>query len=66
MFVALVVLNVVHPGAIMPGKDGDMPGRKERKRLEKRGKDLSSEESASRGMYGRQQHYEVGELGMQS
>lgn len=33
MLVALVALNVVHPGRIMPGKDGDMPSRKERKQM---------------------------------
>ncbi|GAB7353858.1 hypothetical protein MBLNU459_g4219t3 [Dothideomycetes sp. NU459] len=32
MFVALVLLNIVHPGAVMPGKGYDIPGRKERKR----------------------------------
>ncbi|KAL5333718.1 RTA1 like protein-domain-containing protein [Aspergillus crustosus] len=32
MLVALVLLNVVHPGRIMPGKDSDMPSRKERKK----------------------------------
>jgi hypothetical protein len=31
MLIALVVLNVIHPGRIMPGTDGDIPGRKERK-----------------------------------
>ncbi|PWY73125.1 hypothetical protein BO94DRAFT_607609 [Aspergillus sclerotioniger CBS 115572] len=33
MLLALVLLNVVHPGRIMPGVDGDMPGRKQRRRL---------------------------------
>lgn len=32
MCAALVVLNVIHPGAVMPGKESDMPSRKERKR----------------------------------
>ena len=31
MLIALVALNVVHPGRLMPGKDSDMPSRKERK-----------------------------------
>ncbi|KUJ07476.1 uncharacterized protein LY89DRAFT_712005 [Mollisia scopiformis] len=31
MFTALVLLNVVHPGYIMPGKESDLPSRKERK-----------------------------------
>lgn len=35
MLVALVLLNIVHPRAVMPGKAYDMPGRKERKRLAK-------------------------------
>ncbi|KAL4786814.1 RTA1 like protein-domain-containing protein [Aspergillus varians] len=33
MLVALVMLNVVHPGRIMPGKDSDMPSRKGRKNI---------------------------------
>ena len=33
MFVALVLFNVVHPDRIMPGKESDLPSRKERKRL---------------------------------
>jgi len=28
MLVALVLLNITHPGAIMPGKEGDIPSRK--------------------------------------
>jgi len=31
MLLALVVLNLFHPGRIMPGKDSDFPSRKERK-----------------------------------
>ncbi|OJJ51782.1 hypothetical protein ASPZODRAFT_12589 [Penicilliopsis zonata CBS 506.65] len=33
MLFALVLLNVFHPGRIMPGKDSDMPGRKLRKKM---------------------------------
>ncbi|PYH40346.1 RTA1 domain-containing protein [Aspergillus saccharolyticus JOP 1030-1] len=33
MLVALVLLNVVHPGRMMPGKDSDMPSRKQRKKM---------------------------------
>ncbi|RAK95525.1 RTA1 domain-containing protein [Aspergillus ibericus CBS 121593] len=33
MLLALVGLNVVHPGRLMPGKESDLPGRKERKRM---------------------------------
>ena len=36
MLVALVLLNVVHPGQIMPGKDSDLPSRKERKVIGKK------------------------------
>lgn len=32
MLVAFVLLNVVHPGRIMPGKESDLPSRKDRKR----------------------------------
>lgn len=35
MLVALVLFNVVHPGRIMPGKDGDLPSRKQRKAIGK-------------------------------
>jgi hypothetical protein len=31
MLCALVLLNVIHPGRLMPGKENDIPGRKERK-----------------------------------
>ncbi len=31
MLLALVLLNVVHPGRIMPGKESDIPSRKSRK-----------------------------------
>lgn len=33
MLIALVLLNIVHPGYIMPGKEGDFPSRKERKNM---------------------------------
>ena len=36
MLFALVLLNVVHPGRIMPGKESDFPSRKERKRVGKK------------------------------
>lgn len=31
MLIALVILNVVHPGRIMPNKESDIPSRKERR-----------------------------------
>jgi hypothetical protein len=31
MFTCLVILNVVHPGVIMPGKESDLPSKKERR-----------------------------------
>jgi hypothetical protein len=31
MLIALVLLNIFHPGRIMSGKDSKMPSRKERK-----------------------------------
>jgi len=37
MLCALVLLNVVHPGRIMPGREYDFPGRKERKAKGKNG-----------------------------
>lgn len=35
MLIALVLFNIVHPGRVMPGKQGDFPSRKERKQLGK-------------------------------
>jgi hypothetical protein len=35
MLIALVLFNVIHPGAIMPGKASDFPSRKERKSWKK-------------------------------
>lgn len=35
MFVALVLLNICHPGRIMPGKESDFPNRKVRKAMGK-------------------------------
>ena len=31
MLLALILLNVVHPGRIMAGSESDMPSRKDRK-----------------------------------
>ncbi|KAI9734080.1 MAG: hypothetical protein M1818_007018 [Claussenomyces sp. TS43310] len=36
MFIACALLNIVHPGAVMPGKESDLPSRKERKRRAQR------------------------------
>ena len=36
MLIALVLLNVVHPGQVMPGKDSDLPSRKDRKVIGKK------------------------------
>ena len=36
MFTALVLLNVWHPGRIMPGKESDLPSRKQRKAIGKK------------------------------
>lgn len=33
MFIAIALFNIVHPGAVMPGKENNIPGRKERKNL---------------------------------
>jgi len=33
MLLAFLVLHVVHPGEVMPGKEYDIPSRKERKQL---------------------------------
>ena len=35
MLFALVLLNIVHPGRIMPGKECDFPSRKQRKAADK-------------------------------
>ncbi|KAJ5884530.1 hypothetical protein N7504_012102 [Penicillium tannophilum] len=33
MLLALVILNIVHPGRIMPGTESEVPSRKERKKM---------------------------------
>ena len=33
MFVAVLLLNIVHPGRVMPGSESNLPGRKQRKRM---------------------------------
>lgn len=33
MLLALVILNIVHPGRIMPGTGSEVPSRKERKKM---------------------------------
>lgn len=35
MYIAILLFNIVHPGKYMPGKESDLPSRKE-VRLEKR------------------------------
>ena len=35
MLIALVLFNVLHPGQVMPGKEGDFPSRKQRKAIGK-------------------------------
>ncbi|KAK5113636.1 hypothetical protein LTR62_003263 [Meristemomyces frigidus] len=37
MLIALVLLNVIHPGTLMKGKESDMPSRKQRKVMKKEG-----------------------------
>jgi hypothetical protein len=37
MFIASVLFNIFHPGRLMPGKESNMPKRKERKALRKAG-----------------------------
>ena len=37
MLIALVILNVFHPGRLMAGRESDLPSRKERKMLKKEG-----------------------------
>jgi hypothetical protein len=31
MLVALIAFNIIHPGAVMPGRAGNLPSRKERR-----------------------------------
>jgi hypothetical protein len=42
MLIALVLLNVVHPGRIMRGKECDIPSRKERKLINRKIKEEHS------------------------
>jgi hypothetical protein len=37
MFVAVLLLNIVHPGAVMPGRENSIPSRKVRKQMIKDG-----------------------------
>lgn len=39
MLIALALFNIIHPGRVMPGKQGDFPSRKERKLIGKNGFD---------------------------
>ncbi|KAJ5703628.1 hypothetical protein N7493_011553 [Penicillium malachiteum] len=43
MLIALVMLNVVHPGRLMPGKESEMPGRKQRKQMKVFTKDAQND-----------------------
>ena len=38
MFIALALFNIFHPGRLMPGRESNLPSRKERKILKKEGK----------------------------
>ena len=38
MLIALVLFNIFHPGRLMPGRESNLPSRKERKILKKEGK----------------------------
>jgi hypothetical protein len=46
MLLALVALNIIHPGRIMPGNESDMPSRKARKSGVRSKWDLASLPSA--------------------
>ena len=37
MMIALVLYNIFHPGRLMPGRESNLPSRKERKNLKKQG-----------------------------
>ena len=37
MLAASVIFNVVHPGRLMPGKESDLPGCGERRKMKKQG-----------------------------
>jgi len=39
MWIAIFLFNIVHPGKIMPGKESDLPSRKEYRRLKKANKE---------------------------
>lgn len=32
MLIALVILNIVHPGRVMPGQESELPSRRDRKK----------------------------------
>jgi hypothetical protein len=47
MFVALLLLNIMHPGRVMPGKESDLPSRKQRKQEKRYNKVASLEDGNS-------------------
>jgi len=66
MLIAVLLFNIVHPGAIMPGKESDIPGRKARKQMfPKKGKtgykEVNAETEAELGFvrvpYGEETQY---------
>ncbi|KAH6676560.1 RTA1 like protein-domain-containing protein [Halenospora varia] len=50
MLVALVLLNVVHPGQVMQGKECDIPGRKQRKAMGNEKSAMQLSENLSSGL----------------
>jgi hypothetical protein len=42
MLIAITLLCITHPGALMPGKEGNLPSRKERKKREAESFDLEA------------------------
>jgi hypothetical protein len=49
MLLALIALNIAHPGRLMPGRDGNLPSRKERRNGIKTKSDRTKESSPIQG-----------------
>lgn len=49
MFVAVLLLNIVHPGRVMPGRENSIPGRKQRKQMIKDGGLLPGKHGKKKG-----------------
>jgi hypothetical protein len=50
MFIAVLLFNIVHPGAVMSGAESSIPGCKERKRMFEKGKGANNTSETELGL----------------